>query len=256
MATKVILVIDDDGMNLRLAKMILERKLNCEVVCATGGKEGLEVLRSRRVNLVLLDVMMPEFDGIETLQAIRNDAHIRDVPVMMLTASGGMENIRRVVELGVKDYIKKPFLPDELVARIEKKLAEELPSTDILIIGDNFKVLRNLKEVIEHNFKYEILIAGDYADAVEILNETKLSLIIACAEMNFIDGLKILTFLANNERFKETPFAVTSLSRILVLIDKLNASPGVGEVAGAVITRSEKKKIADIVTNLTGYESD
>ena len=209
---------------------------------------------------------------------------IKDVPVMMLTASGDMENVRESRRLGVKDYIKKPFLPADLVARVEKKLAEEPPSTDILIIGNDYKVLENLKEVIENNFNHEILIAADYDDAIEILRETNLSLIIACGEMEFIDGFKILAYIAGDEKFKSVPFAVTTLSKILLLIDKLNQPeaeepevaeppvveeppaieeppavkepPAVEEVAEAVIAHAEKKKLAKVVTNLIGYDLD
>ena len=61
MRKKVILVIDDDEMNLQIAKMVLERKLPCKVIGATNGVEGIEILKTKRVNLVLLDVLMPDF---------------------------------------------------------------------------------------------------------------------------------------------------------------------------------------------------
>ena len=145
MRKKKILVIDDDEMNLQIAKMILEKKLPCEVLCATGGHEGLEILRNRRVNLVLLDILMPEFDGIETLREIRDDKRIKNVSVMMLTASGDVENIQKVGTLGVKDYIKKPFMPADLIKRVEKKLSE-INSADILLIGDETTELLNMKK--------------------------------------------------------------------------------------------------------------
>ena len=107
MRKKKVLVIDDDEMNLQIAKMILERKLPCEVIGVDNGIEGLEVLRQQHVSLVLLDIMMPDFDGIETLQEIRKDARIKDVPIIMLTASSDVENIQKVGLLGVTDYIKK-----------------------------------------------------------------------------------------------------------------------------------------------------
>ena len=120
----VILVIDDDEMNLKIAKVILERKLSCKVICTDNGIVGLDILRRQQVDLVLLDIMMPYFDGLETLQEIRADAIIKDVPVMMLTASGDFENVKQALKLGVKDYIRKPLLPDDLVQRVKNKLAE------------------------------------------------------------------------------------------------------------------------------------
>ena len=217
MQNKTILIIDDDEMNLQVAKMVLERKLPCKIIIADNGVDGIEILKAQRVNLVLLDVMMPDFDGIETLQAIRANPFIKDVPVMMLTATVNMETVKKAGLLGVKDYIKKPFLPADLVARVEKKLAEELPRTDILIIGEDLKVLSNLREVIENNFHHSVLIAADYDEAIEILRGTRMSLIIACGEMTFIDGFKILTYIAGDDRAGLEPPPITQLLRKLKL---------------------------------------
>lgn len=222
MREKTILVVDDDEMNLQVAKMVLERKLPCKVVCVDNGVEAIDVLKSQRVSLVLLDVMMPDFDGIETLQEIRNDPFIKDVLVMMLTATVNMETVRKAAKLGVKDYIKKPFLPADLVARVERKLAEEPPSTEVVIIGDDYKVLKSLKEIIESNFNHEVLIATSYGDAIEILRKTKTSLIIVSGDMRFIDGFKLLAYITSEERFKGVPLAVTTIDKVLRLVDKLN----------------------------------
>lgn len=120
----VILVIDDDEMNLKVAKVILERKLACRVICTDNGIVGLDILRKQHVDLVLLDILMPYFDGLETLEEIRADARIAGVPVMMLTASGDFENVKQALKLGVKDYVMKPLLPDDLIQRVKTKLAE------------------------------------------------------------------------------------------------------------------------------------
>lgn len=288
MKEKIILVVDDDEMNLQVAKMVLERKLSCKVICVDNGVAAIDILKSRRVSLVLLDVMMPDFDGIETLQEIRSDPFIKDVPVMMLTATVNMETVKKAGKLGVKDYIKKPFLPADLVARVERKLAEEPPATEVAIIGDELKVLKNLKEIIESNFKHEVLIAADYEEAMKLLQETSMSLIIVDGAMRFVDGFKILAFIAGDERFKSVPLAVTTLDKILRLVDKLNRleeeksllikvppqiteepveetvvepakepPPLVEEVLpNAIVTREEKRKLARVVTNLIGYDLD
>ncbi len=120
----VILVIDDDEMNLKVAKVILERKLACRVICTDNGIVGLDILRKQHVDLVLLDILMPYFDGLETLEEIRADTQIAKVPVIMLTASGDFENVKQALKLGVKDYVMKPLLPDDLIQRVKTKLAE------------------------------------------------------------------------------------------------------------------------------------
>ena len=262
MPKKKILVIDDDEMNLQIAKMILEKKLSCEVICASNGFDGLEILRNRRVNLVLLDILMPDFDGIETLQELRGDERIKNVPVMMLTASGDVENIQKVGTLGVKDYIKKPFMPADLVQRVEKKLSE-IHSAEILLVGDDEDELQRMKEIIEENFPHEALTAADYSDATELLLETDFDLILASANMKFIDGVKILQFISSDEKFSAIPFALTTADKLLEVIDKINApqveeisEPSVPTIENPPIIRTEKKKLAHVVTNFIGYELD
>ena len=268
MRKKKILVIDDDEMNLQIAKMILERKLSCEVICAASGTEGIALLRRERVNLVLLDILMPDFDGIETLQEIRGDEQIKNVPVMMLTASGDIDNIQKVGALGVKEYIKKPFMPADLIKRVEKKLAE-VHSEEILLLGDDEIILQAMKQLIEENFAHEALIATTIAAAEKILLEQEIKLIIANADMKFIDGFKFLALVAANEKLGAIPFALTTSDKLLEVVDKMNAPPidepkeklppkppSPKKIPDTVVSQPEKKKIANVVTNLIGYELD
>ncbi|MBR4153701.1 MAG: response regulator [Selenomonadaceae bacterium] len=229
MKEKTVLVVDDDEMNLQIAKMILERKLPCKVICVDNGLSAIEILKSRYVSLVLLDVLMPDFDGIETLQEIRNDKRTRNVPVMMLTASVDRENIQKAGMLGVKDYIRKPFLPADLVERVKKKLDEEKPSADILLIGDEKDKMEEMKKIIERNFNHDVSIAYTEADAEKALTEIDVSLILACADMKFVEGFKILSFLAEHRKFDEIPFAVTTSDKILEIVDNLK-KPKIEEV--------------------------
>lgn len=263
MSKKKILVIDDDEMNLQIARMILQRKLPCEVIAVDNGVEGLDVLRSQRVNLVLLDVLMPDFDGIETLAEIRADEKISAVPVMMLTASGDMDNVRRAAELGVKDYIKKPFMPADLIERVKLKL-EEQHAEEILLIGDDAEELQKMRTLIEENFSHEVSIA-DANSAVEILRKIEPTLIIADANMKFVNGFRILDFLTTDEKFSNIPFALTDAEKILELVDKINApppgekppveKPPAPKIETPVVERdADKKKIAGVVTTLIGYK--
>lgn len=97
-----------------------------EVIEATSGSEAMQALRDRLPDLILLDVMMPDMDGFETLELIRE---ISTVPVIMLTAKGEEEDRVRGLELGADDYIAKPFSPREMVSRVKAVLRRtELPS--------------------------------------------------------------------------------------------------------------------------------
>ncbi len=113
-----ILVVDDEDRMRRFIRLNLEYD-GFEVVEASNGREALERVRDSLPDLVLLDVMMPDRDGFEVLETLRE---ISDVPVIMLTARGSEEDIVRGLELGADDYVTKPFSTRELVSRIKAVL--------------------------------------------------------------------------------------------------------------------------------------
>ncbi len=119
-----VLIIDDDEINRQMAETILTRKLPYTVLTAQSGMQGVEMLHQYEVHLILLDVSMPVWDGFKTLAAIRKDEKLKHIPVIMLTASADRTSIVKASEHGVVDYIKKPFLPDELVSRVAKAIWE------------------------------------------------------------------------------------------------------------------------------------
>lgn len=117
--SKKILVVDDDAMNLKMAEFILKKK-DYMVLTAGSGKECLKILEGESVELVLLDIEMPEMNGMETLEKIRANGKSADLPVMFLTASVDSDSVAATEKLGASDFIKKPFLPQDLLDRVEK----------------------------------------------------------------------------------------------------------------------------------------
>jgi DNA-binding response OmpR family regulator len=113
-----VLVVDDDSDIRRLVRELLERA-GYEVVDAANGREGLRALYSASPDLVLLDVSMPELDGWQTLERIRD---VSDVPVVMLTARAAELEKVRGLKAGADDYVTKPFGRQELLARVEAHL--------------------------------------------------------------------------------------------------------------------------------------
>ena len=112
-----ILVVDDDPMNRELlCRRLVRGGYNSTAVAS--GKEALALLGKRRFDLVLLDYMMPEFSGLETLHAIKENPKMRAVPIIMLSASDASDIMVRCILSGAEDYIAKPFNPVLLIARI------------------------------------------------------------------------------------------------------------------------------------------
>ncbi|MBR2408562.1 MAG: response regulator [Lachnospiraceae bacterium] len=120
---KTIWVVDDDTMNLRMAEFILKQQ-QYDVVKIESGLECLQLLGKQKPDLILLDVQMPIMSGIKTLEHIREKEETRDIPVVFLTASADTETVIDAGRLGVVDYVVKPFMPQELLSRVERVLNE------------------------------------------------------------------------------------------------------------------------------------
>jgi DNA-binding response OmpR family regulator len=118
---KRILVVDDDENILSLEKTILEQK-GFDVTSAVGGAAALEILASQVFDLILLDVMMPDVDGFAVCRRIKEDARLKEVPVIFLTAKGGGEALAEGFESGALMYINKPFTANKLLTIVHTML--------------------------------------------------------------------------------------------------------------------------------------
>ncbi len=134
---KTILIVDDEPKIVQLAKDYLEHA-GFSVVTATGGKPALELVRAKKPDLMVLDLGLPDLDGLDVLRAVRREVNL---PVVVLTARGEETDKLVGLELGADDYITKPFSPKELVARVRAVLrrAEATTSgadTEIIHLAD------------------------------------------------------------------------------------------------------------------------
>jgi len=121
MATSRILVADDDEAVLESVTWLLQEN-GYDVVPANGGTACLEQLERRSPDLILLDILMPDADGCQLLERIKGDERWRDLPVLMLSAQPPEEASVRSLGLGAADFIRKPYRPKELLARVQAQL--------------------------------------------------------------------------------------------------------------------------------------
>jgi len=124
MTAGIVLIVDDSRVN-RLVLVRLLGGLGLEVLEAGDGREALELLRTDpgAIDVVLLDVVMPELDGYETLAALKDDEAIRHIPVIMVSGVEELESVVRCIDLGATDYLTKPINPRILEARVNASLA-------------------------------------------------------------------------------------------------------------------------------------
>ncbi len=122
--TGQILVVDDLEANRDMLSRRL-RQLGYSVECAASGREALARMKEASYDLVLLDLMMPEMDGYQVLEAIKGDARLVHLPVIMVSANDDMENVVKCIQRGAEDYLPKPFNPVLLRARVESSLQKK-----------------------------------------------------------------------------------------------------------------------------------
>jgi DNA-binding response OmpR family regulator len=123
MAPATVLVVDDDPVILKLLEVNFEME-GFTVVRAADGAEGLERARAVLPDIVILDVMMPRMTGYEVAKALREDERTADIPIIFVTARAQSSDVERGMELGVDDYVTKPFDPLDLIARVNVLLGQ------------------------------------------------------------------------------------------------------------------------------------
>lgn len=165
---KKILVVDDEPQIIKLIAMNLEPE-GFQVIGAHDGYEALTKITRELPDLVILDIMMPDMDGFETLKKIRE---LSAVPVIFLSVKGQESDRVRGLDLGADDYISKPFSPRELVSRVKAVLrrteAKSLASTSEIVVDDDLRINFDQRKVIvrgreiklrptEHRLLYQLV---------------------------------------------------------------------------------------------------
>ncbi|NUO81367.1 response regulator [candidate division KSB1 bacterium] len=121
-----VITIDDEASIRHLIRHTLRRD-NYEVVEARNGREGLTAIRREMPDLILLDVVMPDMSGLEALHLIRTDGAIAHIPVLLLSGFKDTEKLGKALEQPHTDFLPKPFLLEELRARVRSLICDSLP---------------------------------------------------------------------------------------------------------------------------------
>jgi adenylate cyclase len=148
----LVLVVDDDEANREVLARRLGR-LGYAVLEAPDGRRALELMEGEPVDLVLLDLKMPELDGFGVLEARRDDPRLRDIPTIILSASGELASVVRCIEMGAEDYLPKPFDPVLLQARVgaslEKKRLRDQERELLATVQHQAQALAEWNETLE-----------------------------------------------------------------------------------------------------------
>ncbi|RLC58550.1 MAG: response regulator [Candidatus Cloacimonadota bacterium] len=137
-----ILIVDDEPINIMIAERILQKN-GYETISVNHGNDALEILQTKPVDLILLDIMMPDINGFEVCGKLMQNGKTKDIPVIFLTAVTDKESIIKGFEVGGKDYLTKPFNTTELVARVKTHV-------DLKLARDSQeKLIKELKSALD-----------------------------------------------------------------------------------------------------------
>ena len=189
--SKTILIADDDQMSRKLAEFVL-KKDGYNVLSVESGEACIDYLKNRGgVDLVLLDIEMPQLNGIETLERIRADKSIAQTKVFFLTANEFSKYEEPSKRLGVLDFISKPMFGPEIQERIKAVFASDTAAKDTVLVIDDDRM--NLK-FAEHMLSptYNVVTALSYKDALDYLSKELPSLVLLDLHMPGMNGFELL----------------------------------------------------------------
>jgi adenylate cyclase len=163
-----ILVVDDNRVNRLLVARTLEQ-LGHRVAFAENGRQALEALRNRPADLVLLDIEMPEMNGYQTLEALRADPKLRDIPIVMMSSVDEVDSVARCIEMGAEDYLFKPINPILLRARVAASLEKKRLRDQQRELFRKFAT----PEVAEDLLATGFALGGKYVDATVMFSDIR-----------------------------------------------------------------------------------
>lgn len=149
-----ILVVDDELYILELVRFNLEKE-GYQVLVTTDGQTAIQQIYAERPDLVILDIMLPKMDGLEICRFLRSDQQFAELPIIMLTAKGEERDTVMGLDMGADDYIKKPFSPRELVARVKARLRTKPAKTERVADG-----ILSLQDVVMDTERFEVMVGG------------------------------------------------------------------------------------------------
>lgn len=214
MRNKILTV--DDSKTVRIIVRKAFKPYDCEILEAANGVEGLAVAAKDMPDLILLDVTMPVMDGVEMLTKLKADPQLKGIPVMMLTAEGGRDNVLKIAKIGIRDYIVKPFKEDVLVEKagriIELKPLAEGPAkarsifdpATILVVEDKPAIIQQIQEGLKHT-PWKIHGVATQGEAIDFCTRMPPDLIMISLSLPEDAAFTLFRLIRTNVKTKYTP---------------------------------------------------
>lgn len=207
----------DDSKTVRIIVKKAFKPFDCEILEAANGVEGLAVAAKENPDLILLDVTMPVMDGVEMLTKLKADPALKSIPVVMLTAEGGRDNVLKIAKIGVRDYLVKPFKEEALVEKcsriIDLKPVNEastkttksiLDPADLLIVEDKPAIVQQIQEGLKHT-PWKFRGVATQGEAIDAIAKQVPDLILISLSLPDETAFSLFRLIRTNVKTKYTP---------------------------------------------------
>ena len=206
----------DDSKTVRIIVRKAFKTYDCEILEAGNGVEGLALAAKENPDLILLDVTMPVMDGVEMLTKLKSDPALKGIPVMMLTAEGGRDNVLKIAKIGVRDYLVKPFKEDVLIEKagrvIDLKPLSETPAkaksifdpADILIVDDKPAIIQQIQDGLKHT-PWKMHGVATQGEAIDFCSRTPPDLMLFSLSLPEDSAFTLFRLIRTNVKTKYTP---------------------------------------------------
>jgi len=250
-----ILLVEDNIDNQKIALHSL-KKLGHEIDVAENGRIAVEMVETTRYDVILMDMMMPEMDGIEAASVIRSGkagAQRKDIPIIAMTAHNDPAQKEKCAKVGMNDFITKPFRPKNLQEVLSKTFAvnggqangESIPSgRRVLVAEDNLISQKVIRKTLS-NLGCQSDIVGNGKAALEMLKTNDYALVLMDLQMPEMDGLEATSFIRNPETGVKNPnIKIVALTANAMASDKEKCmKAGMNSFLSKPINREELKKL-------------
>jgi two-component system, cell cycle response regulator len=206
----------DDSKTVRIIVKKAFKGYDCEIIEASNGVEGLATAAKEMPDVVLLDVTMPVMDGVEMLTKLKSDATLKGIPVIMLTAEGGRDNVLKIAKIGVRDYIVKPFREEVLVEKVGRiidlkplsegptKAKSILDAASILIVEDKPAIVQQIQEGLKHT-PWKLHGVSSTGEAIDFCSRSVPDLIMISLSLPDEAAFTLFRVVRTNVKTKYTP---------------------------------------------------
>jgi len=206
----------DDSKTVRIIVKKAFKTYDCEIIEASNGVEGLATAAKETPDVILLDVTMPVMDGVEMLTKLKSDPTLKGIPVIMLTAEGGRDNVLKIAKIGVRDYMVKPFREEVLVEKVGRiidlkplsegpmKAKSILDSASILVVEDKPAIVQQIQDGLKHT-PWKITGVNTTGEAIDFCSRGQPDLVMISLSLSDEAAFTLFRLIRTNVKTKYTP---------------------------------------------------